>query len=137
MLSLPPTAKRIVSIAFFAALVFLGARTCSVESAHCELVFRVPPTERAQLRELEVWLYETESTELVGQFHKYYELGTEGPAGRWPLAVSAGHYRLEGQLHTRGGVRAFERAVELVDGETLVLNLERYLRDRSSSTENR
>ncbi len=131
-MTLPPAAKRILSIAFVAAIVFFGARTCQVESADCELVFRFRDAPKVQLVELEVRLYDEEPTiesESLGQFTKYYEDGRAGAEARWPLVISAGDYWIGGEIRTAGKTVSFTREVTLVDGEALSVYLDRYLRD--------
>lgn len=129
MLSLPPTAKRLISIAFVAAVVFFGAKTCQVESADCELVFRFRDPVTVELVELHVRLYEKgEGGEPTGTFRKYYQAGQAGPEARWPLVISADTYRVEGEIITRNGPKPFETEVTLVDGEALSIYLDRYLR---------
>ncbi len=119
MPSLPPGLKRLLSIAFVAGVVFLGAKTCEVESADCELVFRFRDVTPPGLRELEVRLYDGDASEPLGEFRKYYDGEQAGPTARWPLVISAGTYRLEGILMSDAGARTFEREVELVDGEAI------------------
>jgi|TARA_R110000868_G_scaffold177884_1_gene417038 hypothetical protein len=130
MVSLPPAAKRILSIAFVAAVVFFGARTCQVESADCELVFRFRDPVPGELVELQVRLFDTEdNSEPIGTFSKYYEGGATGAPARWPLVISAETYRLEGEIITSKGRFPIERKITLVDGEALSIYLDRYLRE--------
>ncbi len=124
MPSLPPGLKRLLSIAFVAGVVFLGAKTCEVESADCELVFRFREVAPSGLRELEVRLYDGDSSEPLGEFRKYYDGDQSGPKARWPLVISAGTYRLEGILMSDEGAKEFERQVELVDGEAISVYLD-------------
>tara|TARA_R110002096_G_scaffold44526_6_gene120173 strand:- start:81356 stop:81745 length:390 start_codon:yes stop_codon:yes gene_type:complete len=129
MVSLPPAAKRLISIAFVAAVVFFGAKTCQVESADCELVFRFQDAVPGRLVELQVDLFERGgSSEPLGTFRKYYENGEVGAPARWPLVISAETYRLEGEITTDAGRFPFEREITLVDGEALSVYLDRYLR---------
>lgn len=126
---MPPALRRVISIAFVAAVVLLGARTCQVESAECQLVFRFQEQPPAGLVELQVRLFdEGEGDEPLGAFQKNYQDGIEGPPARWPLVVSAGTYRIEGEIVTREQSYLFERDVKLVDGEALTIYLDRYLR---------
>ena len=132
MVTLPPAAKRILSIAFVAAIVFFGARTCQVESADCELVFRFRDAPEVKLVQLEVRLYDEEPTpesESLGQFTKYYEDGRPGAEARWPLVISAGDYWIGGEIRTAAKTVPFSREVTLVDGESLSVYLDRVLRD--------
>ncbi len=129
MVSVPPAAKRVISIAFVAALVFFGAKTCQVESADCELVFRFADPVPAALVELQVRLYEKgDGSEPIGTFGKFYPNGKAGPPARWPLVISAETYRIEGEITTTEGRHPFEREVTLKDGEALSIYLDRYLR---------
>jgi hypothetical protein len=129
MPSLPPAVKRLLSIAFVATVVFLGAKTCQVESADCELVFRFRDPVAVELVELQVRLYEKgKSGEPIGTFRKYYQPGQGGPEARWPLVISAETYRVEGEIVTREGRKPFEREVTLVDGEAQSIYLDRYLK---------
>lgn len=131
--TLPPALKKLISIAFFAGLVFLGARTCSVETASTEIVFRLGESISAPgelPRELEVRLYEREGTELMGSFRKYYQDQQAGPDARWPLSISAGTYRLEGELETNQRVRSFTREVSLQDDEVVTVSIDRYFSDQ-------
>ncbi len=131
MVSLPPAAKRVLSIAFVAAMVFFGARTCQVESADCELVFRFKEAAPGGLMELQVRLFERgDATEPIGTFSKFYD-GTPGAPARWPLVISTGTYVLEGTIRTGSGTFPFEREITLVDGEALSVYLDRYLRQSS------
>ena len=129
MISLPPAAKRIFSIAIVAGVVFFGAKTCQVESADCELVFRFQDAVPGKLVELQVRLFERgDGSEPIGTFGKYYENGIVGAPARWPLVISAETYRLEGEITTSSGRFPFEREITLVDGEALSVYLDRYLR---------
>ena len=129
MFSLPPAAKRVLSIAFVAAVVFFCARTCQVESADCELVFRFRDPVPGKLVELQVRLFEIgDRSEPIGTFSKYYEDGALGAPATWPLVISAERYRLEGEITTGIGSFPFEREITLVDGEALSIYLDRYLR---------
>jgi len=128
MPTLSPTVKRVLSIAFVAAVVFLGAQVFKVDSADCELVFRFRKAPTVELVELQVRLYEKgQSGELVGEFKKYYQGGKPGPQASWPLVISAGRYRLEGEIVTGAGSRPVEKEVELVDGEAQSVYLDRFL----------
>ena len=130
MLSIPPALKKIMSVGLFAGVVFFGARTCSVESTECELVFRLP--EGSQVSELEVRLFEEDSTELVGQFKKHYYRGETAVAAKWPLKVAAGAYRLEGEMRTHSTVVPLVQAVTLENDETIVVHLDRFLSEPNS-----
>ncbi len=130
MLSIPPALKKIMSVGLFAGVVFFGARTCSVESAECELVFRLP--EASQVSELEVRLFEEDSTELVGQFKKHYYQGEATAAAKWPLKVAAGAYRLEGEMRTTSSVVPFVQEVTLENDEAIVVHLDRFLSEPAS-----
>ena len=129
MLSLPPAAKRYISIAFVAAVVMLGAKTCEVESADCELVFRFQSPVPVKLVELQVRLYEMDdSEEPVGTFQRYYHQGGDGPEARWPLVIAADTYRIEGEILTSEGLKPFEREIVLVDGQAHSIYLDQYVR---------
>jgi hypothetical protein len=119
MPKLPPTLKRLLSIAFFAALVFLGARVFSVESADSEIIFRLRGPKLQTLQELEVRLLEDDSHELLGEFRKYYQDGSTAPLGQWPLVVAEGSYLLECDLRSEGGSFTVTLPVKLVDGEAV------------------
>lgn len=129
--SLPPVVKKVISVAFFASLVLFGARICSVESASCELVFRLgasldEPGEVA--RELEVRLYELDNNELLGNFRKYFPTDSgKGPDARWPLTVSEGTYRLEGELTSDLKVRSFARQITIGDEDVIIVYVDRAL----------
>lgn len=124
MPTLPPKAKRLLSIAFFAAIVYFGARTFSVETADCEIVFRLRGSALPQLQELEVRLFEKGDDELLGEYRKYYPKGPEAPLGRWPLVVSEGEYRLECELRSSDGTFTVTLPVKLVDGEAVSVYIE-------------
>ena len=119
MPKLPPTVKRVLSIAFFASLVYFGARIFNVESADCEIVFRLRGPEIASLQELEVRLKEKGDNHILAEFRQYYENGSTKPLGRWPLVVSAGDYIVECDLRSADGVLSFTLPVELVDGDAV------------------
>ena len=127
MPTIPPGLKKIISIAIFAGIVFFGARTCQVESAECELVFRLDASARKGVQEYEVRLFESGSTELIGQHRKQIHSGTSNVRARWPLEVAAGDYRIEGEIWLSAQRVRFEQEIELIDGEVIVVNLERYL----------
>ncbi|MCP4446807.1 MAG: hypothetical protein GY811_15885 [Myxococcales bacterium] len=125
---MPPAIRRVLSVAFVAAVVFFGAKTCQVESADCELVFRFRDAVPNKLVELQVRLYDPgETSEPIGTFKKYYQDGQAGPPAKWPLVISAGTYDLDGEIITETGRHAFEREVTLVDGEALSLYLDSFL----------
>jgi hypothetical protein len=119
-----PTLKRLLSIAFFAALVYFGARIFSVESADCEIVFRLRGPELAHLQELDVRLFEKGDEHVLGNFRKYYENGSVEPLGNWPLVVSEGDYIVECDLRSTDGAFTVRIPVELVDGETVSVYIE-------------
>ena len=122
MLSLSPALKRYMSIAFFAAIVFFGAKTCAVESAECDLVFKLRQEPASGLQDLEVHLLDIETGDYLGRFTSRYERGSV--LGRWPLVVSAGDYIVEGELRGTSGTVAFSKQVSLVDGEAISVYLE-------------
>jgi hypothetical protein len=124
MLKVPPYVKRLVSIAFFASLVYLGARTFAVETADCEIVFRLRGAGLAQLEELEVRLYEKGDDEMLGEFRKYYEHGATEPLGRWPLVVSEGDYVLQCDLRSKDSSFSVTIPITLVDGEAVSAYIE-------------
>ena len=119
MPKLPPALKRVLSIAFFAGLVFFGARIFSVESADCEIVFRLRGPEMPALQELEVRLMEKGDDHVLAEFRQYYERGSKTPLGRWPLVVSEGDYIVECDLRSADGSMSFTLPVSLVDGEAV------------------
>ena len=107
-------------IAFFASLVYFGAKTFAVESADCEIVFRLRGPELTTLQAMEVRLVEKdEERALLGEFRKYYESGSTTPLGRWPLVISEGDYLVECDLHTAKGVVSLTLPVSLVDGDAV------------------
>jgi hypothetical protein len=124
MLTVPPKLKRLLSIGFFAAIVFLGARIFAVETADCEIVFRLRGPALPELQEMEVRLFEAGDNEMLGEFRKYYEHGSVEPLGRWPLVVSEGEYRLESELRSASGSFTQTLEVELVDGEAVSVYVE-------------
>jgi hypothetical protein len=119
VVKLPPKLKRLLSIAFFAALVFLGARIFAVETADSEIVFRLRGEPIADLQEMEVHLFEVGDDEPLGEFRKYYERGSVEPLGRWPLVVSEGDYRLEVEMRRASGSFRQTIKLELVDGQAI------------------
>ncbi len=128
--SLPPGLKKLLSIAFLAGLVILGGRVCTVETTHCELIFDLGPASQQkageELQELEVQLFDAEGGEPVGSFRKLYS-AEQGPPARWPLSVSSGSYRVEGELRSNLRVRHFSHEVDLDNDRTIRLHLDRYL----------
>lgn len=124
MPKLSPRLKRLLSIAFFAALVFFGAKIFSVESADCEIVFRLRGPEMPKLQEMEVRLFEKGEAEVLGSFRKYYENGSVEPLGNWPLVVSEGDYLLECDLISADGLATIKVPVKLVDGEAVSVYLD-------------
>jgi hypothetical protein len=124
MRNVSPRLKRLLSIAFFAGLVFLGARTFAVESADCEIVFRQRGAGLTQLEELEVRLYEKGDDEMLGEFHQYYQNGAVDPLGRWPLVVSEGDYILECDLRSTDGSFSVTIPITLVDGDAVSAYIE-------------
>ncbi len=135
MPSLSPALKRVLSIAFVAGVVFFGAKTCQVESADCEFVFRFRGDVAGGLQRLEVHLLDSQPSasaadnEPLGSFTKFYEQGSAGAPARWPLVISADAYWIIGEITTGKGTFAFERKVTLVDGEAQSVYLDRYLRE--------
>lgn len=123
MSDLNPKVKRLLSIGLFAAVVFLGARTCAVEGSECALRFQV---EGLEIEELRARLYEKGGNEMIGQYRQRYAKGQAG--ARWPMAVSAGEYRLEGEAILTSGARSFRGPVTLVDGKTISVHLGDFLR---------
>ena len=119
MPKLSPRLKRLLSIAFFAALVYFGARIFSVESADCEIVFRLRGAELPELQELEVRLFEKGESEVLGTFKKYYQSGSVEPLGNWPLVVSEGDYMVECDLRFTDRLVTSKIPVTLVDGEAV------------------
>ena len=124
MPKLSPRLKRLLSIAFFAAIVFLGAKTFSVESADCEIVFRLRGPAMPQLQELEVRLFEKGDAEVLGSFKKYYQDGSVEPLGNWPLVVSEGDYIVECDMRSADGLSTVRLPVKLVDGEAVSVYLD-------------
>jgi hypothetical protein len=124
MPKLPPTVKRLLSIAFFASLVYFGARVFSVESADCEIVFTLRGPELETLQELEVRLYDGENDEAIGEFRQYFQKGSTAPLGRWPLVVAEGKYRVECDLRSEEGSFTVTLPVKLVDGEAVSVYIE-------------
>ena len=120
--------KRIISIAFLAAVVLLGARTCSTESAECSIRFELG--EAAGVESLEVRLFRGKESTPLGHFRKFYG-DTGGPLAVWPLTVAPGPYRLEGELRTATGLRSFGQEVRLEDGHQTYVHLERHLKQGS------
>ena len=120
----PPKPKRLLAIACFAAIVYFGARTFAVETADCEIVFRLRGPALPQLQELDVRLFEEGDDELLGEFRKYYQRGSEAPLGHWPLVVSEGDYRLECDLRSADGSFTVVMPVSLVDGEAVSVYIE-------------
>ncbi len=123
MLKVPPKLKRLLSIVFFAALVFFGARIFSVETADCEIVFRHRGG-LEQLEELEVRLYEKGDDELLGEYRQYYQHGATSPLGRWPLVVSEGDYVLQCDLRSKDSSYSVTIPITLVDGEAVSAYIE-------------
>jgi hypothetical protein len=127
------TVKRVLSIAFLAALVMLGARTCSTEAAECTLSFSVEPERAGELQDVEVRLLEPEGHEVLGQFRAVQDAHPRSDLGRWQLTVPAGEYRLEIEITTARGRREFERTIELQDRAEIVLHLDPYLGESTSA----
>lgn len=129
MPSIPPGLKKILSIAIFAGIVFFGAKTCEVESAECELVFRLASPQSRGVVGFEIRLFEKGSSELIGQFKQTYHAGGSDAPARWPLKVAAGDYRVEGEIDIGAERLRFEQEVELTDHDVIVIHLDRYLDD--------
>ena len=119
MPKLSPRLKRLLSIAFFAGLVYFGARTFSVETADSEIVFRLRGPQLPKLQELEVRLFEEGDDEVLGSFRKYYQKGSVEPLGNWPLVVSEGSYIVECDLRSSDGAFSQRLPVKLVDGQAV------------------
>ena len=112
--------------ALLLALLLISTRTCGHESASSEVRFRVGAA-GAQLRRLEAELRRPGQDELLGFYRREFDHGSGSEAGRWPLRADAGVYRMSISLRTASGAVRVERALEMVDGATVTLDLERDL----------
>lgn len=128
MPSIPPGIKKFFSIAIFAGIVFFGAKTCEVESAECELVFKITNPEKHGVSDYEIRLFEEGSSEIIGQYRKQIHRGSGDAPGHWPLQVASGDYRIEGEIRFGTDKRVdFDRPVTLENGDVIVVHLDRYL----------
>jgi len=118
--------RPVATAALLLALLLISTRTCGRESASSEVRFHVGAA-GAQVRRLEAELRRPGQDELLGFYRREFDRGSGSEAGRWPLRADAGVYRMSISLRTAGGTVRVERALEMVDGATVTIDLERDL----------
>jgi len=114
--------KRLMPVAFLAALALLATRTCASESASAQIQFAVGD---APVTELRADLYRGESDEGLGYFES--KLVQDGIAGTWSLTADPGTYRLAIEARTPHAVERIERTVQIRDRAVITVDLERDL----------
>jgi hypothetical protein len=119
----------VASVAFLVLLTLLTARTCQTQSVSADIQVRVGVAGE-QLREIDLELRRPGEQEVLGFFRRSFERGSGPVAARWPVRADSGLYRVAIRLRTaRGSVRV-ERSIQLEDGATVTIDVERDLTAR-------
>lgn len=114
-------------IAFLAALVFLGTRTCNSELANVELRFDVG-TARPTVISLQVDLApQDKPNDTLGHFEHNFETAPASLPANWKLQLDPGIYVLTIAITTTHGIVRETRTAKAVDNAVIHVSLERTL----------
>ncbi len=115
--------KRVAPIAFLAALVLLGTRTCNSEIANVELRFDVG-THQAFVSALRVDVArQSDPGESLGHFEHNFKTAPESVRPHWKLQLDPGMYVLRIVLETAGGIVTETRTADVVDKAVIRISL--------------
>ncbi|WP_428268282.1 hypothetical protein [Haliangium sp.] len=108
--------RRVLPVAFLAALALLGARTCAGEMAEVELVLDLGPA-AADVRGLRLDLFPAGEDRGVLSYTRRFGAGGAEPTLSMRAELDPGDYRLRIEVETEAGTRTLERTA--VVGDTM------------------
>jgi len=120
--------RYVAGLAFVAAVALLASRACRSEAASATIQLRVGEA-GAELRSLRAELYRGDDPEQVAFSEWWFEdeKGSGEVVGPWRLRADPGLYRMEVRGRTAAGRVEATRAIDLVDGASITVDLARDL----------
>lgn len=115
--------RRVAPIAFLAALLLLGMRTCSTEMARVELRFAFGKA-APDVRTFAVDVFRGDEVAPVAYHNADYGAGGAPAVQTWELQLDPGPYMLKIRVTLASGTRQVERRVEASDRAAVTVNLE-------------